>query len=29
MQDALSVRFSDLKFISVGYIPEIELPIKW
>ncbi len=28
MQDALSVRFSDLKFVSVGYIPEIELPIK-
>ena len=28
MQDALSVRFSDLKFVSVGNIPEIELPKK-
>lgn len=28
MQDALSIRYSDLKVLSVGTIPDIELPKK-
>ena len=28
MQDALSVRFSDLKILSVGTLPELDLPRK-
>ncbi|MBQ5690696.1 MAG: hypothetical protein IIV24_04310 [Alistipes sp.] len=28
MQDALSVRFSDLKILSVGTLPELDMPKK-